>query len=192
VDFLLGTPEFTRIIALVRRPIPKEIPIERLRIATVDFDQLEKQADLFGAENIFCALGTTMRQAGSEAAFRRVDYEYPLSIARLGLAAGAKHFLLVSAAGANAASRIFYNRVKGELEDSITGLGYQSLTIIRPSFLLGERTDVRRMERLAGRLAFLTPARYRPVAASKVAASLVEAASGNAPGRRIIENNEIR
>jgi uncharacterized protein YbjT (DUF2867 family) len=88
-------------------------------------------------DHVFCALGTTMRQAGSEAAFRLVDFDYPVALARATLSRGARHFLLVTAVGASTSSRFFYNRVKGEVEAAIIALGFRSLTIARPSLLLG-------------------------------------------------------
>jgi uncharacterized protein YbjT (DUF2867 family) len=97
----------------------------------------------------------------------------------------------VSAVGANAGSRVFYSRIKGELEEAITALPYRSTTIIRPSLLLGDRAEFRLGEELARRLSFLAPPRYKPVAASTVAAALVGAAKRDQPGHRIIESREI-
>lgn len=191
VDLLLANPAFTRIVALVRRPLSMEIESERLKIQKVEFDHLEDRPEVFGVDFILCALGTTMRQAGSESAFRVVDYDYPLSIARIGFARGARHFLLVSSLGADPGSGIFYLRVKGELENAITEVGYRSVTIVRPSVLIGVRQERRFAERVAQRFAFLFPARFRPVGATRVAAALVRAASEDAPGRRIIENRDI-
>ncbi|HTO93378.1 MAG TPA: NAD(P)H-binding protein [Bacteroidota bacterium] len=191
VDLLLGEAQFTRIIAAVRRTLHTTLESDRLWIRKVDYDHLDRSADLFRVDAVFCALGTTMHDAGSEEAFRRVDFEYALAAARLGLAGGARHFLLVSALGADPGARIFYNRVKGELEQAVGELGYRSLTIIRPSFLVGERPGPRRFDRLAGRLAFLSPRRFRPVEAARVAAALVHAAEQDEPGQRVIENRDI-
>ncbi|HUI09045.1 MAG TPA: NAD(P)H-binding protein [Bacteroidota bacterium] len=191
VDLLLGEPGCTRIIALVRRTLHTTLESERLWIRKVDYESLDHSADLFRVDAVFCALGTTMHDAGTEEAFRRVDFDYALHVARLGLEGGARHFLLVSALGADPHSRVFYNRVKGELEHAVGELGYRSVTIVRPSLLVGERPGPRRFERLAGRLAFLSPRRIRPVEASRVAAALVSASVEDAPGQRIIENRDI-
>jgi uncharacterized protein YbjT (DUF2867 family) len=121
-----------------------------------------------------------------------VDYHYPLTAARLGQEQGATHFLLVSSLGANARSQVFYSRVKGELESAVLALPYRSVTIVRPSLLLGPRAEHRWGEQIAKRLAFLVPAKYKPVYAHAVAAVLVRAAKEDAPGRRIIESREIR
>jgi uncharacterized protein YbjT (DUF2867 family) len=160
----------------------------------VDFDALEAHAGLFGVDDIFCCLGTTIRKAGSREAFRRVDLDYPLQAARMGRAAGALQFLLVSAVGADSSSRVFYNRVKGEVEAAVVGVGYPRTVILRPSLLLGEREETRAGERVAewvmrplGPLMRGPLARYRPVEAEQVARAMVRRALGGetrAPGGR--------
>jgi uncharacterized protein YbjT (DUF2867 family) len=164
----------------------------KLEAHIVDFGDLARGAPPSMPPTIFCALGTTIRQAGSQERFRQVDYDYPLAVARLGLARGARHFLLVSALGASAASRVFYSRVKGELEDAVIALGYPSTTIVRPSLLAGERAEPRRGEEIGKRLAFLVPRRYKPVPGAAVAATLVRAAREARPGVTIIESRDIR
>jgi uncharacterized protein YbjT (DUF2867 family) len=178
-------------IVVVARRIPAGLPT-RVETHAVDFDRLEAHAELFAVDQVICALGTTIRQAGSQAAFRKVDFEYPLTTARLGLRSGARHFLLVSALGANSESGVFYNRVKGELEDRLRSLGYRSVTIARPSLLIGARKEFRLFERLGAVIGEFVPGRYRPVRASAVAKSLVTAARIDAPGLHIIESEEIR
>jgi uncharacterized protein YbjT (DUF2867 family) len=121
-----------------------------------------------------------------------VDFDYPLTIARLGLEQGAHHFLLVSALGANPRSMIFYNRVKGDLEEALRAMPWPSLTIVRPSLLMGERARPRRGEEMGKRLSWLVPARYKPISADMVATALVRAAATDEPGQRIIESVEIR
>jgi uncharacterized protein YbjT (DUF2867 family) len=192
---LVADPAFGRIVVLTRRPLPAGDParISRAKIEehVIDFDRLADQVDLVRVDQIVCALGTTIRQAGSQERFREVDLGYPLALARMGAELNVRHFLQVSAIGADARSRIFYNRVKGELEEALFALPYRSVTIVRPSLLLGNRAEFRPGEQIAKRFAFLMPARYRPVEASAVAAALVHAARENAPGRRIIESAEI-
>jgi uncharacterized protein YbjT (DUF2867 family) len=192
---LLADPTFQRVVVLTRRPLPDDIPAganpARLEQHVVDFDRLDAQAHLFQVDTIICALGTTRKQAGSKERFRRVDFDYPLQIARLGRQQGADHFLLVSSIGANARSHFFYTRVKGEIEDAVSSLGYPAVSIVRPSVLLGERREARPGEKLAGLFAFLTPPRYKPVAAAVVADALVQLARERTPGRRIVESREI-
>lgn len=192
---LLGEERVERVITLTRRELPAELRAapgaDRLGARLVSFDELDRHASAFAVTEIYCALGTTIRQAGSSEQFRRVDFDYALAVARLGRDQGAAHFLLVSALGANARSRIFYNRVKGELERAVLALGYPSTTIVRPSLLLGERAERRRGEELAKRVGFLFPRKYRPVSATAVAATLVRAAREGRPGARVIESAEI-
>jgi uncharacterized protein YbjT (DUF2867 family) len=140
---------------------------------------------------VFCALGTTIRTAGSRAAFRRVDHDYVVSLARLARAHGARHFLLVSSVGADPRSRVFYSRVKGEVESAVQTLGYPSLTIVRPSLLLGPRSEFRLGEALVKPLGPLFPRRYRPVHARAVAATMIRAALEDRSGVRIVESREI-
>ena len=136
------SPQFTRVIALTRRPFAHPASA-RVESRVVDFERLDEAAEHFRVSHIVCALGTTIKQAGTRERFRRVDHDYPLAAARLGLREGARHFLLVSALGASARSRMFYSRVKGDVEDAIRALPYRSVTIVRPSLLLGERAEFR-------------------------------------------------
>jgi uncharacterized protein YbjT (DUF2867 family) len=188
---LLAESSFDPVTILVRRPLASPPPSERLVVRLVDFENLDREASAFAVHHVFCCLGTTMRNAGSRDAFRRVDYDYALHTAQLGLAGGAKHFLLVSALGADPSSRIFYNRVKGELEQAVGRLGYTSVTLVRPSLLLGERHERRLGEDFAKRFSALAPAPWRPVPAKQVAAALVRAAREDAPGVRVITNREL-
>jgi uncharacterized protein YbjT (DUF2867 family) len=192
---LLPDPAFGRVVAVVRRPLSPDVRSPKLETHVIDFDHLNEHDDLFAVDAIICALGTTIRQAGSRTRFRKVDLEYPLAFARLGLAKGASHYLLVSSLGANASSRIFYNRVKGELEDALRGLGYRRLTIVRPSLLLWPRAPMRLGEEVARRvtrwLGPMVPRSYRPVEARAVAATLVRQARESMPGLHIIESAQI-
>jgi uncharacterized protein YbjT (DUF2867 family) len=179
--------------ALVRRPLPPQLAaLPRVRECRTELDRLAEHGEWFATDWIFCALGTTIKKAGTREAFRRVDFEYSLAVARLGRERGAAHFLLVSARGADPRSPFFYYRVKGELEEAVKALGYPSLTIARPSLLLGERDEFRVGEALAKRLGWLLPRASRPVHAAQVAAALVRAAHESRPGVRIIENAELR
>ncbi len=192
---LSHSPAFGRLVVLTRRSLPQDVlqgvNVEKLEEHVLPFDELEAQPHLFQVDLILCALGTTIKEAGSKEGFLQVDFQYPLSMARLGIQEGATHFLLVSAVGANARSRFFYSRVKGELEEAVLALSYRSTTIVRPSLLLGKRDDFRLGEEVAKRLGFLAPARYKPVGAKVVAGALVRAAEENLPGTRIIESDQI-
>jgi uncharacterized protein YbjT (DUF2867 family) len=183
--------EFARVVTLTRRPLPETIAQTRAETHIADFERLDDAAEHFRVSHIVCALGTTIRNAGSQERFRRIDHDYPLAAARLGLGQGARHFLLVSALGANARSRIFYSRVKGQVEDAIRTLPYRSVTIVRPSLLLGERAEPRLGESIGRLLAGVTPRRYKPVHARDVAATLLRAAVEDRAGVRIIESRDI-
>ena len=192
---LLADGGFNRIVAVARRPLSPDVRSPKLETHVIDFDHLNEYEEFFSVDAIICALGTTIRQAGSRTRFRTVDYEYPLAFARLGRRHGCRHFLVVSALGANARSRVFYNRVKGELEDSLRALGYPRLTIVRPSLLLGPRAELRLGEEVAKRvtrwLGPLVPRAFRPVEARMVATTLVHAAHADGSGIRVIESGEI-
>ena len=150
---------------------------------------MEQHANLFAVDTIFCALGTTIKVAGSQGRFRHVDHDLPLLAARLGREHGAQHYLLVSAMGANAKSRIFYNRVKGETENDIRALNYPRLSIARPALLLGDRTEYRRGERIAAKLGWLMPPSMKPIHARDVGRALVNAAYERHDG--ILESREM-
>jgi uncharacterized protein YbjT (DUF2867 family) len=178
--------------ALTRRALPPGLPAPTVVPIEVDYTRLEPPPSWAAADHVFCALGTTMRQAGSEEAFRRVDLAYPVALARAALARGARHFLLVTAVGASPTSRFFYNRVKGEVEAAITALGFRSVTIARPSLLLGDRGTFRWAEQLGKMAGLFAPARWRPVPAEGVALALIAAAKRDAPGVTILENRDLR
>ena len=192
IDALLARPEVVAVTALVRRPWRDAPPHPKLSVAVIDFDRTEESAPLLGGDALVCALGTTRKQAGSEAAFRRVDHDYPVALGRVARAAGTRHYLLVSALGSNPASRVFYNRVKGETEADILKLGFPCITIARPSLLLGARAEFRLGEVLGRIAGLLAPPRWRPVHATSVAASLVEAVLRGAPGVEVLENRRLR
>jgi uncharacterized protein YbjT (DUF2867 family) len=188
---LSAAPEVSEVRALVRRPLITRRD-SKVRECRVDFERLDAHPEWFRADAAFCALGTTIKVAGSQEAFRRVDFDYPLAVARAARAAGASHFLLVSALGASARSTVFYSKVKGELEDAIIALGFASVTIARPSMLAGDREEKRPLEELAKKLGWLVPPRWKPVEASSVAAALVDAMRRRAPGVEILENAALR
>lgn len=178
---------YARVVALGRRRVfPAH---ERLAEHVVDFERLAEQAELLRGDDLFCCLGTTLEAAGSREAFRRVDHDYVVALARLAHEQGVRRFFLVSALGADAGSRVFYSRVKGEVEKAVGELPFEAVHILRPSLLLGAREESRPAERvgqLFGRLAgplFVGPlARYRAVPAADVAAALVGCAESDAGG----------
>jgi uncharacterized protein YbjT (DUF2867 family) len=193
LSLLLDDRDVAEVVALTRRPLATPHP--KLQQGIVDFDQLASFV-LPPVDDYYCCLGTTIAQAGSQQAFRQVDLVYPLIIARMALSAGATRCLFVSAMGADARSRVFYSRVKGEAEDELARLPFQTVYAFRPSLLAGERTQWRAGERaalaVAQPLSFLIPAKYRPVAAADVARAMHICAKGGAVGRFVVASDEIR
>jgi uncharacterized protein YbjT (DUF2867 family) len=179
---LLADERYERVRSFVRRASGNEHP--RLEEHVVDFDQgASWHSDLAGDE-LYSAMGTTIKQAGSKAAQVRIDYTYPLAAATAAAANGVGRLLLVSASGANARSRIFYSRIKGELDHAVSQLPFAQVAIFRPSLLLGERAQPRRGERVGEVLlkaAAWIPgvAKYRAIPGATVAAAMVAVA--NAP-----------
>ncbi len=195
---LLLDPTIARVIAPTRRPLATSH--EKLENKLVDFSQLESALAGLSVDQVICCLGTTIKQAGSKQRFREVDYGYPLALARLAKAGGATHYLVVTAAGADRHSRVFYNRVKGELEHDLEALGFDALTIARPSLLLGEREEVRIAEKLAAPFARLLPLKWRAIEGATVAKALAQLArepahgtgsTRNALGTRVVESSEL-
>lgn len=191
LELLATDPFYSRVIILVRRPVERSLP-PKVQQLVIGFDHLQGLPSDVRADDIYCALGTTIRQAGSADAFRKVDLTYPVSLARMTLERGAHHFLVVSSLGANPRARVLYSRVKGEMEREVMALPFRSITIFRPSLLLGQRKEFRLGEEVARRLAFITPARYKPIEASRVANAMVRVAKAGQPGPRIIESSEIQ
>lgn len=189
---LLADGAYARVVTLARRELTVRHP--KLEQRVVDFGTLDAFSDIPRADDVFCCLGTTIKQAGSREAFRKVDHDYVLALARTGLRAGALQFLLVSALGADPASRIFYSRVKGEVEAAVRQLPYPAIQIFRPSFLMGERAEVRLAERVGIPLAralaplLVGPLRcYRPIHAADVARAMVQIAKEAPRGPNVFE-----
>ena len=193
---LLDDPAHGQVHAWVRRPLARAH--DKLSQQVVDFERLDRVA-VPEVDAVFCCLGTTLRAAGSRAAFRRVDHDHVLACARAARAAGAGHFLLVSAIGADARSRVFYSRVKGETEQALRALDFPVLLIARPSLLSGDRDSLGQADRPLERLglwltrpvARLLPTRVRPIPATVVARALLRALPASPPGVRVIDSAEL-
>src|SRR4051812_48984787 len=174
LTLLLSDERVTQVVAPTRRALE---PHAKLLNPIADSLTLPLDAAWWTVDGAICALGTTQAQAGSAAAFRAIDHDYALAIATQVRRGGANRFALTSSLGANARSGIFYLRTKGELEDAIRRLEFRSLTILRPGFLGGDRSDVRPMERIISTMlriaAPILPASARISPASTVAALLV-------------------
>lgn len=178
LEMLLENTAYDRIIALSRKPVLLEHP--KLHNLVIDFDMLASHAEQLQADDVYCCLGTTIREAGSKEAFRKVDFDYPLSLAQIAHKQGARQYLLVTAMGSDKTSSIFYNRVKGEIEEAVGQVGFASLHIFQPSMLMGLRKEKRAGE-IAGKvvmtgLNFLIPKKYKAIESIKVARAMMSIA----------------
>jgi uncharacterized protein YbjT (DUF2867 family) len=192
---LANDARYDRVISLVRRetPLPAGVVAQ-----LTDFDRLD-ELNLTDLDEAFCCLGTTRRDAGSAAAFRRVDLDYVVAFARLAKRAGAQRFMLVSSVGASARSPLLYSRTKGEVEATVSAMGFRTVVILRPSFLLGARPKQRQGEGAAIAIGQLIRPllvgplrRYAPVDAEAVARTLISTAATAPAGVTIVESSEIR
>ncbi len=196
LQLLLASSHYVSVHSLVRRPSAAAPSNSKLHELLVSFDGLPA---LPACNDVYIALGTTIKVAGSEQAFRRVDYDYVVAVASAGRAAGASRLGIVSALGADPKSRVFYNRVKGEMQDAVVKLGYESVVIAQPSLLVGDREALGQptragevwARRLLGPVAGLIPAGIRPVSASDVAAALLVATLRCAPGTTLVPSRDM-
>ena len=188
----LADPRVARVVAPSRPPLPAHPKLDN---PMVDFSSLPSSAPWWSVTGVVCTLGTTMRQAGSKEAFRRVDHDYPLALAKHARAHGATAFALTSSMGASVNTNNFYLRTKGDVEAALSGCGYPSLTVVRPGLLGGHRREFRLGERLGlitlRLLGPLLPRRYRISPADRVARVLLDAAISAQPGTHIIESENF-
>ncbi|WP_150302888.1 NAD(P)H-binding protein [Pseudomonas saliphila] len=188
----LADERISAVVAPSRRPLSEH---PKLSAPVVDFEHLPANAAWWQADAVICALGTTMKQAGSRDVFRRVDHDYPLAVAKLAQQHGTPSYVLNSAMGADAASRIFYNRVKGELEQDLAGCGFASLTFVRPGLISGPRQEFRPGERAAEwvlkALGPVLPRGMRVNLADNIARALLESAIAAQPGVQVVKSNAL-
>ncbi len=193
LELLLKSDRYSKVIALTRNDLPAH---PKLEIVKVEFNKLNEWADKLIADDVFCCLGTTMAKAGSKDAFYQVDFFYPLLIAKTTQAKKAKQYLLVSALGANKESSIYYNRVKGEIEEAISQVGFKTVHIVRPSLLLGPRAEKRPGEHAAQLVyqlfSFLIPKKYKAIQSGKVANAMLQLAAQEKQGNHIHESKELQ
>lgn len=193
LPLLLNSERYAKVIVVGRRALPQQHP--KLVQVVTDLGDLEKMRLQLIADDVYCCLGTTLRQAGSKEAFYQVDYSYVVALAALAASNFASQFLVVSSLGADADSGIYYSRVKGEMEATVKELPFRAVHIFRPSLLLGNRQPPRLGEQLAGTLlAVLRPLllgplrKYRAVGAGTVAAAMLAAAEDEGGGVKAHES----
>ena len=196
---LLEQQAYAEVVILVRKP--EEVTHAKLKQVVVNWDELEKYESTFHqTDDLFCCLGTTIKKAGSEADFRKVDLEYPVTAAKIAERHGIKQFIGISSMGADAKSRIFYSRTKGQFEEEITNIGIPSVHFVRPSLLLGERKENRAGEKMGEIfLRWLDPLlklgkgqNYRAISGALVAIAMIRIALREQPGVHIYSNQKIR
>jgi len=189
----LEDPRVEAVIAPTRRPLA--VTHHKLTAPVVRFDDLPEDADWWHADAAICTLGTTIGKAGSQEAFRKVDHDYPLAVARLARAHGTPRFAVVSAMSANRNSLFFYSRVKGEVEADLAALAFPSLTFVRPGLIGGDRAERRAGEHAAllilKRLAPVLPKAWRINPADRIAEALLDAALDDWTGTRTIGSAEM-
>lgn len=197
LETLCDATNYSEVTALVRKPLLKTH--RKLKTVIAKFDRLQHELSKIQADDVYCCLGSTIKKAGSQEAFKKIDFSLVVTIAELMRKQGAEQFLVISSIGANKDSKVFYNRVKGEMESALQELNYPCLRIIRPALLLGDREEFRLGEKIA---ILLTPVlkplmfgslkKYRPVQAESVAKFMVGIAHEEpVSGVHIYESNMI-
>lgn len=197
LSILMDDGFYAKVKILVRHRT--EIDHPKVEEIVDDFQHLSTLGDKLKADHIYCCLGTTMKKAGSKEAFYKVDFHYPLEIAKMTQAQGASQFLLASALGANVRSNIFYNRVKGEVEVAVSSVPFKGVNVFRPSLILGKRKEKRRGEKVATLFSYflsfllLGPLKkYKPIHARTIAQGMLKIAKQGLHGFYIFESDQIK
>ena len=192
LQLLIESPLYEKVIAITRQDLTSHPKLVQIKI---EFGNITENSEKIKADDVFCCLGTTMAKAGSKEKFRQVDFYYPYLLAKTTYATGAKQYLIVSSLGANKSSSIFYNEVKGEVEEAVSAVGFDAVHIFRPSLLLGHRPEKRSGEdaakvfyRIFG---FLIPKKYNAISSLKVARAMLYFATQNKKGTFIHESGEL-
>jgi len=190
LTMLLDAPEYETVFALLRRTTG--IDSNKLVEVTLEADSDSPFRIDAEIDHVFIAFGTTIKKAGNQERMTEIDVDIPFAVAQKAREAGARHLSLVSSLGANAESRIFYNRIKGELEEKLSHLGFESVSFLRPSVIGGERSaDSRMGEAIGQRLMSLLPRKWKTIPAEVIASAMIKTALHPEPGVRIIPSEEI-
>lgn len=193
LDLLLSSNRYSSVIALTRRDLPAHAKLNQVKIQENNFGELDPTLRI---DDVFCCLGTTMAKARTKEKFYQVDFTYPLLLAKKGLRHSAKNYLLISSLGANKKAPIYYNRVKGKIEEAIITSGFDTVHIFRPSLLLGPRQEKRSAEDAAKFFykvfGFLIPKKLQAIESVKVARAMLYFASENQKGSFIHESMELQ
>jgi uncharacterized protein YbjT (DUF2867 family) len=194
LDLLLQSNDYEKVIAISRRPLDKVHP--KLTNLVCELNQLQNHVSELKADDVFCCLGTTMKNAKTKEAFRAVDFDAPLALAKIAKENGAKQYLIISALGANKDSSIFYNKVKGEVEEAIAQISFDGFHIFQPSLLTGPRKEQRTGEEAAQVFykifGFLIPKKFASIESIKVARAMVAFAKEEKKGRFVHSSRELQ
>ncbi|MCX8490161.1 MAG: NAD(P)H-binding protein [Cyclobacteriaceae bacterium] len=194
LEILLADDHYSSVVAISRRPLGKSHP--KLTNIVCELSELTESLADVKADDIFCCLGTTMRLAKTKEAFRAVDYDAPLALGRVAKQNGATQYLIVSALGSNKNSSIFYNKVKGEVEEAIDQIGFKSFHVLQPSLLTGSRKEQRTGEGAAQTFYkifdFFIPKKYAAIESIKVARALLAFAKQGQLGKRVHSSAEMQ
>lgn len=194
VQQLAEDPHFEKIIAITRRSV--EYVSDKVVNKVINFDEMDNHQDLFNSDVLFSSLGTTVKQAGTFEKQRKVDFDYQYQAAKLSAENGVNHYVLISSAGANKHSKAPYFKMKGELEDAIARLPFPKISILQPSLLVGERSEMRIGETLASLflpvICTLPPLKkYRPISGSEVAQKMISVSLHQKNSRQTYTLNEV-
>lgn len=197
LNLLFESPNYNKVISLVRKPTGKQN--DKLEERLTNFENLESEISTLRADDVFICLGTTIKKAKTQENFKKVDLEYPITIAKTLKQNRAKQLAVVSALGANSKSKIFYNRTKGQMEDALEKVGYENLFILQPSLLLGNRNEFRLGERIGQKVMCIVDPlmvgpvkKYRSINAYDVAYAMLELCNGDLPVAHKIESEQIK
>lgn len=192
-QLLIESPFYEKVIAITRHDLPVHSKLVQIKM---EFGSITENSAMIKADDVFCCIGTTIAKVGSKEKFRQVDFYYPYLLARTTFATGAKQYLIVTSLGANKSSSIFYNEVKGEVEEAVSAVGFDSVHIFRPSLLLGDRQEKRPGEDTAKLFyqifGFLIPRKYKAISSTKVANAMLYFATQDKKGIFIHESGELQ
>jgi uncharacterized protein YbjT (DUF2867 family) len=197
LHLLLESSIYDKVIVFVKREIAISHP--KLIVYNIDFDKPESYQDFVKGDDFFCTIGTTIKKAGSQIAFKKVDFEYPSHFAQMASKNKVNQFLILSSIGANAKSSNFYLKTKGEMEDFLKKTNIKSISVLRPSLLLGNRNEVRLGEKIGA--LFMTTfsflfigkiKKYKPIESKIVAQALFNIAQKENQGFSLYESDRIQ
>jgi uncharacterized protein YbjT (DUF2867 family) len=194
---LIADKEVDKIKVFVRKPIPATHP--KIEQHVIDFDNSNSYSNLVTGDVLYCCMGTTIKTAGSQEAFKKVDFQYPFDFGKIAKQNGVKTYVLVSSLGADKTSNNFYLRTKGEIEADLTNLKFESLVIVRPSMLLGNRKEFRLGE-LIGKVVMKTLSflffgflkRYKAIEAEDVAKAMIKLSISSNVGVTIVLSDKLQ